>query len=147
MTRKTWMMCYGRVRRHTYCEAHKARLAARLTLLHDRIGAVLGGCALAVFFHGNKIKAAMRRNVRERRCRQYRAAQIIKRAVGRYGPERMLQLLPFVNELAAPKERAAHPLGLTCKQVAREIEIGMLQTVVRHMCEHPNEDAIAAITD
>jgi maleate cis-trans isomerase len=140
MSRKTWLMCYRGVRMHTYSEARKARIAARLTLLHERIGAILGGCALAVFFHANKIKAALRRNVREKRYRAHRATQratqVIKRALSCYGPERMLELLPYVNELAEPKPSAFKTARLTYEQEAKELEVNMMQAIVRDL--HPS---------
>jgi hypothetical protein len=140
MTRRTWLLCYRGVRFHTYSEARKARIAARLTLLHDRIGAVLGGCALAVFFHANKIKAALRRNVREKRYREHRtlqrATQVIKRALGCYGPERMVEMLPYVNELAEPKPSAFKTARLTYAQEAKELEANVMQAIVRDL--HPS---------
>lgn len=147
MTRKTWLMCYRGVRKHTYGEAKRARNAARFTLLHDRIGAILGGCALVVFFYGNKIKAVLQRNVREKRYREHRrigrATQIITRALGCYGPERMLELLPYVNELSAPrKHAAAKGARLTYADEARMLEVHVLATAVGAAFA-PNEGVVA----
>ena len=101
MSRKIWLLCYRGVRKHTYLVAVRARREAQNTLLHDIIGSIMGGCAFKVFFAANKIKAALVRNVREKRMKEHRATQtathVIQQILGRHGPERLLELLPYVN--------------------------------------------------
>ena len=113
MTRKTWMLCNRQVRMCTYMQAHDARVQARYTLLFDAIGAIMGGYAFKVFFSATKIKTALRRNAAEKRLRAHRAlltaTHIMQQVLGRYGPERMLQLLPYINGYKMPSEKVPQP--------------------------------------
>jgi hypothetical protein len=101
------------VRICTYMQAHDARVQARYTLLYDAIGAIMGGSAFKVFFSANKIKAALRRNAAEKRMREHHAtrtaAHIMQQVLGRYGPERMLQLLPYINGYTMQHENTEPP--------------------------------------
>jgi hypothetical protein len=125
MTRKTWVLSSSRyTRKGVYNEAIYAAKTwprwidcpwgpARLAqALHDAIG--VGG-AFAVLFFGIKIKIAMRRNATEKLLRMHRATRvashIVREVYGRYGPERLLELLPYVNGYKMPGDMSPRHYG------------------------------------
>jgi len=106
MSRAIWHMCYQSVRMHSLRTGRQMVEVARNTMIYDTIGPILCRRALCVFFYGNKIKELLRRNVREKLIGSHRAtaraAIIIQQILGCSGPERLLELLPYVNGYRLP---------------------------------------------
>lgn len=77
-----------------YAEAKWGREHAFYMLLHGSICTIIMTPAFNVFFYGTKIVTAVCKFYRQKKSR---GAKIMQHILGAQGPDRLLELLPYIN--------------------------------------------------